>query len=412
MNKTKDILQILGRMRAPASSKLDERVYREIENAVTSGTTTPPGPELTLGQMFALFIKKPSARYTLATTAGLAILAALVLIHPAPSAWAMDQAIETLKKYKGLELSGTISTDGKTYPIDLWLKADGSGDFIEAALANVGGQGMFWTMDNKSYTYDPDGKTVYTEPGITLNLNPWPGPKMLSLLLAEKNYKVIEGYDPATGQKRVVVTCSSASTGNSLLLEFDVSTKLLVSMKIWDNPRQDGTPHLDFQKILYFDDLADSMFNFQPPSGTFVTNMPLTVPDASLPALSDTNYGISVEGMTREQACQTIVQQYWNATVNYDFAGFRRLSPSVGDLSDEFLRKNFDLDGIVQVLKIGGIERTGRSKLGPLALVPAWVRAKDGTVAEVWMIVQFRESDQGTSCVIYIEHGYALNVKE
>jgi hypothetical protein len=66
----------------------------------------------------------------------------------------------------------------------------------------------------------------------------------------------------------------------------------------------------------------------------------------------------------------------------------------------------------VQLLKIGGIERTGRLKLGPLALVPSWVRAEDNTVSEVWMIVQFRETKGGTSCVIYSAHGYALNVKE
>jgi hypothetical protein len=63
-------------------------------------------------------------------------------------------------------------------------------------------------------------------------------------------------------------------------------------------------------------------------------------------------------------------------------------------------------------LKIGGIERTGRSKLGPLAQVPSWIRYQDGNEREVWMLVQFRETDQGTSCVVHGPHGYALNVKE
>jgi hypothetical protein len=71
-----------------------------------------------------------------------------------------------------------------------------------------------------------------------------------------------------------------------------------------------------------------------------------------------------------------------------------------------------DQDDITQVLKIGGIERTGESKLGPLALVPSWVRSRDGMVLEVWLIVQFRETDREASCVIYGDHGYALNVKE
>jgi hypothetical protein len=195
-------------------------------------------------------------------------------------------------------------------------------------------------------------------------------------------------------------------------LEFDVRTKLLVSMKIWQNSRRDGTPDLDFQKILYFEDLPDSTFNFQPPPGTAVTNNPLTVPDADLPALSDANSGISAEGMTREEACQKILEQYWTATIKYDFARIRQLSPTLADSSDENLRETWKLDGVVQLVKVGGIEKTGSSKVGPLVLVPTWVRAGDGTVSEVWMIVQFRETDSGTSCVVYGGHGYALNVKE
>jgi hypothetical protein len=76
------------------------------------------------------------------------------------------------------------------------------------------------------------------------------------------------------------------------------------------------------------------------------------------------------------------------------------------------LRDSVDQIEGAQLPKIGDIERTGRSKLGPLALVPMWFHYKDGTEREVWMIVQFRETDQGTSCVVHGTHGYALNVKK
>jgi len=412
MKETHDLSQILRQLNAPASSKLDERIYREIDNAVTTSATAPAGPEPTLGQLFAMIIKRKSTRYTLVTTAGLATLVALLLTHPAPSAWAMDQAIETLKKYKGLEFSGKVSAGGTNLPIDGWQKADASGDFVQAELIKVGDGTAIWTRDNQTYSYNPDDKTVYVEPGVTQAINPWPGPKLLSLLDKEKDFKAIEGYDPATGRKRVVVTCSSV--GQSFLLEFDFGTKLLISMKVWNNTRQEGSPHIDFEKIRYFEDLPDSTFDFQPPPGTVETNMPLTIPDAeaSRPVLSDANHGISAERMTREEACQTILEQYWAAKIKCDFARMRQLCPLTADLSEEFLRETCEMDGIVQVLKIGGIEKTGSSKLGPLALVPSWVRDKDGVVSEVWMIVQFRETGQETSCVIYGEHGYAINVKE
>lgn len=417
MKKTQDISQIFRQMRVPASSNLDERVHREIDNAATSAATTSSDAPPTLGQIFALILKRQSTRYTIATTLVLAVLVTLALIHSTPSAWAMEQAIETLKKYRGLQLSGDLTTDGKTFPLDLWLKADASGDAVQAVLGKVGDTATLWTKDNQTYTYVRDDKSVYTEPGITEALNPWPGPKLLAMLATAKDYKAIEGDDPATGRRRVIVTCSSETTPSgpqSYLLEFDVRTKMLVCMKIWHNSRQDGTPYLDFQKILYFEDLADSAFDFQPPSGTLFTNQPLVIPDAgvSFPALSDPKFGISAEGMTREQACQTILQQAWAANFKYDFARTRQLFPLAADASDESLRAAIKQAGVVKLLKIGGIERTGSSKLGPLALVPSWVRAQDGTVTEVWMIVQFRETDRGTSCVIYGAHGYALNVKE
>ena len=79
--------------------------------------------------------------------------------------------------------------------------------------------------------------------------------------------------------------------------------------------------------------------------------------------------------------------------------------------SDEMLRYSEQTEP-AQVLKIGDIERTGRSKLDRLALVPIWGRYKDGTERGFWIIVQFREMEQGVSCVVYGAHGYALNMKQ
>ncbi len=417
MKKTQDISQIFRQMRVPASSKLDERIHREIDNALPSTDPAPSDAQLTLGQILGLILRRQSTRYTIATTLVLAGLVALALIHSTPSAWAMDQAIETLKRYRGLQLSGRYTDESKTSPIDLWLRADANGDAVEALLAKAGDKAAVWTRDNQTRTYVAGDKKVYVEPGITEAFNPWPGPKLLALLATAQDYQAIEGDDPATGRRRVVVTCSSELTADgpqSYLLEFDVRTKMLVTMKIWRNSRRDGTPFLDFEKILYFEDLPDSAFDFQPPPDAAVTNMALTVPDAGAgtPVLSDPTYGISAEGMTREEACQKILQQTWAANFKYDFARLRQLVPLASDMSDEALRTAIKQAGTTSLLKIGGIEKTGSSKLGPLALVPSWVRAGDGTVMKVWMIVQFRETDHGTSCVVYGPHGYALNVKE
>jgi hypothetical protein len=66
----------------------------------------------------------------------------------------------------------------------------------------------------------------------------------------------------------------------------------------------------------------------------------------------------------------------------------------------------------VKLLSIGDIERTGQSRIGPLALVPSRLQCKDGKVREIWMVVQFRETDRGVSCVVHGPHGNSIEVKE
>ena len=105
------------------------------------------------------------------------MLVALALIHSTPSAWAMEQAIEALKKYRALHITGYVTKDGKALPLDLWARADVTGTLVEAGLLKAEGA-TIWTRDNKTYAYVQTDNTVYVEPGITtFGLNPWPGPK-------------------------------------------------------------------------------------------------------------------------------------------------------------------------------------------------------------------------------------------
>jgi len=413
MKKTRNMAQVLRQLHVPASAELDERVYGEIAKTATVAPTAPAESEPAPGQIFILFLKKKTARYALATTAGVLLLAVFVLNHSTASAWAMEQTIAALKKHKALHITGYVTAASKTAPVDIWVRADATGNLVAAGLEKWGDVTV-WSKDNKTYTYNLAHNTVLVEPGITLGFNPWFGPKLLDQLTRMKDYKAFEGEDPATGQKRVIVTCSlQLPLGpHSFLVEFDIQTKLPVSMKIWRNLKQEGAPDDYFEKIVYFEDLPDSAFNFQPPAGTAFTDTPLTLPEISLSLLSDPKSGISAEGMTHEQACHTILEQLSAARIKNDLARIRQLLPVTATWSDELLRDPGGQNETGQLLKIGGIEKTGRSKLGPLALVPSWFRYQDGSVREIWTIIQFRETAGGESCVIFGVHGYALNVKE
>jgi len=407
MKKTEDISQVLRQLRVPASSKLDERIRGEIARAAPAG---PSDGEFTLGQILLLLLRKKSTRYTLATTLGLVLMAVFVLNHSTTPAWAMDQSIEALKKYRALHFTGYYtSASRQTTPLDAWARSDTTGNWVENALV-TGSDVTIWTRDNKTYGYDRAEKKGYVQPGIDL-INSWLGPNLLTEAARVKDYKAVEGDDPATGQKRVIVTCSLAGFEGpeSLLMEFDVRTKLLVSLKSWHNLTREGTPATSVEKILYFEDLPDSVFSHQAPEGTQFIETPLEIPEANLSLLSDPKCGIAAEGMTREQACQKILGELWTAPPER----VRQLCPIVATWSDEMIRGSGDPNNMVAaVLKIGGIEQTGSSKLGPLALVPCTIRYQDGSVRVNWIVVQFRETDQGTSCVVGGFRGYGLEGKE
>lgn len=409
MKNTQDISDALRQIHVPASSKLDERVHAEIANAAR-----PADQELTFGQIIALLMKNKSVRYTLATTLGLALMVVLVLNHFTSSAWAMDQAIEAIKKYRGIHITGYYTTtNGPATPLDLWARSDATGNWVETGRVTAGDMSI-WARDNKTYGYFQSGQKGYFQPGINI-FSPWLGPKLLGELSRMKDYNKVEGDDPATGQRRVIVTCSleGFEGPRSFLLEFDVRTKLPVTLKAWSNLSRVGTPLYTFENILYFDDLPDTALNFEAPAGTQFAETPLEVPDANLSVLGDPKYGISADGMTQEEACKSILEQAWTAALKKDGVRLRQLCPVVAKWSDEQLGNPEDSNEVVaQIVKIGGIEQTGSSRLGPLALVSCRIRYKDGTVRENWMLVQFRGTGQGTSCVVVGPRGYGLEAKE
>src|SRR6516225_6540434 len=132
MKNDQEISKVLRQLHVPASSKLDERIHAEIDNAVT-----PSGPELTFGQILTLLLKNKSIRYTLATTAALALLVVLILNHSTSSAFAMDQAIEAIKKYRGIHMTGLYTTPKGQTPLDAWARSDTTGNRLEVGLLTV-----------------------------------------------------------------------------------------------------------------------------------------------------------------------------------------------------------------------------------------------------------------------------------
>ena len=352
-------------------------------------------------------MKKKSTRLTLATTLGLALLFLLVLNDSMTSTWAFDQAIEAIRKYRAVH---TMGRQGGV-PIEVWARADSTGTRSDECLARSA-DFVAWVKDNRTYSYVADLNKVFVDNAITLGMNPWFGPKLLATLSKVPDCRTVEGTDPATGRKRVLMTCSlqTATGPQSLLIEFDAGTKLPVNLKMWNNVDRRGMPIVSTEKIVFFEDLPNSFFAVDVPEGVEFVEKELAIPEANVPLLGNPKDGISAEGLGREAACREILGEFWGAAMANDFARIRELCPIAVSWSDELLSEIAQQDDVVEVLQIGDIEKEGRSKLGPIALVPSRVRCRDGKTREIKMVVQFRQDPQGASCVIHGPYGYSVEV--
>jgi hypothetical protein len=412
MKEIDDLSRVIQRLNVPASVELDERIRGAISQAEKPGSVAVASDDASLRQLLKLVMKNKSIRYSLSTVLGLVFLATVLLNPFTTSAWALEQAIEALQKYNAVRMTGYTTAGGSPAPTEFWARADVNGTRSDECLVRSDSF-TAWVKENRTYVYDHARHTVFVEPAITMGLNPWLGPKLLETLSKMPDYTEFEGHDPATGAKRMMVTASleSASGPQSFLIEFDVRTKLPVSMKHWLNRNQQGAPDFTIDKIVYFEDLPDSTFRFQPPAGVLFEEKPLTIPEANLAMLSHPNTGMPADGLTREEACRMLLEQFWAAVINDDLARLHQLCPVTATWPDRLLRDVVAEDHAVELLEIGSIEKRGQSKLGPLALVPSRVRCLDGKVREVKIIVQFRRTEQGESCVIHGNYGYSVEVE-
>jgi len=412
MKPTDDIGKVIRRLNVRASAGLDQRVLTAIGQAAASPAAPAPLEQPSIWTLITLIMKTKSTQCGLAATIGVAVVGAVILHVASTPAWAIEQAIEALQKYRAVHITGHQNLAGKSTPAEVWARADSTGLRSEECMVISEGA-VAWVKDNRTYSYDTANNKVFVDPAITVGVNPWFGPKLLATLSKARDCRTVEGTDPATGQKRVLLTCSmeSAVGPQSFLIEFDAKTKLPVSIKVWPERERRGSPLFSWDSILYFEDLPDSAFVPHVPAGAQFVDKPLEVPEANLPLLTDPKCGISTQGLSREEACRKILGQLWAAAIKDDLAAIRQLCPITAQASDELLRDIARQDEPVEVLSIGGIEKEGRSKLGPIALAPSRVRCKDGKTREVKMIVQFRQNGQDASCVVHGPYGFSVEVK-
>lgn len=208
-----------------------------------------------------------------------------VLEHSATPAWAIEDTIAAIGQFDAIYMSGLIDASHQDFNDvqDLVLPGDNGIKFELWANANEQrtsskdvrlqiADGVVMAVQNEvTYTYDPNSNTVSVEPGRHVKIRPWLSAGFFeSIEKINENWQVIYGKDPATGRDRAFVTCSYSPECKSWWFEFDLESDLPVRFKQWYNTRREGAPAIDFQRIVYFEELPDQLFEFEIPEGATV----------------------------------------------------------------------------------------------------------------------------------------------
>ena len=399
----------LEHLPSPQNGESDAKTLADALTAMhkTRPQTVPPGREI----WRTIMMNKAGKLTAAAIVAGI-VLFALFDSFTQP-AWAFADAIEALKDFRAVHMAGAFP--GGT--ADVWIQANKAKTQSTDVVVRGSHGAVTWTRDGSTYHYEPSQNTVYYEHAITVGMTPWLGPELLEMLSAAENAKVVRGKDPATGRDRVTLFCSLIDVhgAQSWILEFDAASKLPVAMKQWQNLDRSGPPSFDAFKIVYYEDLPDSIFDVTVPSNAKYVEKPLQIPEETVGALSNSQDGILTEGLTQQEAAEKVVRIMYQAVIDQDLDRLKSISPLCRNWGDEFLRqivfKPDKHDRMVEVVEIGQISKTGHSALGPIAAIPTTVKLKNGKKAEQKMIVQFRQFGDTSSCVVHGPYGIPREVE-
>ncbi|MHC4681782.1 MAG: LolA family protein [Planctomycetota bacterium] len=213
------------------------------------------------------------------------VLTLTILDRTVTPAWAIEDTVKALDQFNGIYLSGVVGVPietighgedlvlrgGENMSVEYWMQANEERTRSENYRIEAG-DGTIWSVHNRmTYRYDPASNTVRVQSGRGIEMSIWPSGDYLSKLEEfMEDWQVMYGKDAVTGRDCAFITLSNPSQGQSWWLEIDLETNLPVRAKGWHNTRREGTPSMNFQKIVFYEELADDIFEFQIPEGATV----------------------------------------------------------------------------------------------------------------------------------------------
>ncbi len=258
------------------SKVLDEalEIQRSQKQKSTSDTYT-----------WRIIMKSPLVKVAAVAVLIVACLIGVFMFNRTSSvAWAIEQSIEALSKYNAVVFEGSESfmdEDGKLQMRTgkTWWVANEDQTKVKKERTDMDGVTILIANGQETWRYDPQTNTVIKNRPYGMPEH-WIGGRFLEQLRAfhesglMNHWEVTYSKDPVTGKQRAFLTIAwldkRYNGPRSLWFEFDVESKLVVSLKQWENANWEGPPRIVSEKITYYENLPDELFEFEIPDGATV----------------------------------------------------------------------------------------------------------------------------------------------
>jgi outer membrane lipoprotein-sorting protein len=280
MKSADEIKQFFKNAELGINPDTDEKVFEDVSQARQETTEYVPA----VPEIWRIIMKSPQTKVAAAAVLIVVCLIGVFIIKETSSvAWALEQSIEALSKYNAVVFEGSesdLNEDGELQMRDRksWAVANEDQTKVKKIRHEVDGVPTIITNGQETWRYDPQTNTVTKN--LPYGTPHWIGGRFLEQLRAFhesgliNHWEVTYGIDPVTSKQRAFLTVAwldkRYNGPRSMWFEFDVESKLVVSMKQWENSNWEGPPRIVSEKITYYENLPDELFEFEIPEGATV----------------------------------------------------------------------------------------------------------------------------------------------
>ncbi|MHC4862796.1 MAG: zf-HC2 domain-containing protein [Planctomycetota bacterium] len=329
----------------------------------------------------------------LAAVAAIIVIAVLAIPfgdHLAPSAYAIEQTFEALAKVRTVH---AFCTDWDGSKVETWAQINpetGWEDGIYSYTLETGD--ILVTTRDKTYYYEAKDNLVRIDKGLAPASEVRIGrfiEDVVDYVTKQENGKIEihDEYDPNTG--KTIIVLHGTSETDEFEARIDPESKLPVSMNIIR--ARGGMKSID--QIYYDEALPDGIFEFEIPEDAEVV-IHRAQPDS---VLDDPEGGMLCEGLTEEEVCKTIIEEYWQAVIDQNWQTAQQLRP-MPEKAWQHLKTYYACCRPVKLIEVSVPYHEQDCWIGPIT--PYLLETANGQVQTGEMIVKFRQTPGQESCVI------------